>query len=206
NKTGITVFSVIGKEGSCEADTLQVYVTTHPTPDVNAGSDVKIIAGQEATLIASGTGVDLYTWADDPSLSCMVCAKTIARPEKTTDYLVTASNKYGCVDSDRVKVYVVCDQSQVFIPNSFTPNHDGHNDVFYPRGSGLSVVKSFRIYNRWGELVFEKRNFQLNNQSQAWDGTFRGKPLPPDAFVYFLEGTCFTGEDINWKGDITIIK
>lgn len=94
----------------------------------------------------------------------------------------------------------------VFIPNSFTPNGDGKNDVFYPRGQGLKVIKTFRIYNRWGELLFEKDNFNLNDEQYGWDGSYKGDIPKPDVYVYLIEAVCYTGDDVFIKGDVTIIR
>jgi gliding motility-associated-like protein len=121
-------------------------------------------------------------------------------------YFVTVASSFGCKATDSVTIDVFCDESQIFIPNSFTPNGDGQNDVFYPRGSGISTVKAFRIYNRWGELVFEKTNFDINDASAAWDGTYKGGSARTDVFVYLLEATCTTGKPLFYKGDVTIIK
>jgi gliding motility-associated-like protein len=108
--------------------------------------------------------------------------------------------------SDEVVINVLCDQSQLFIPNTFSPNGDGENDVFYPRGIGLKNIKSFRIYSRWGELVYERKNILLNEASSAWDGTFKGNLLNPDVFVYVVEAVCDGGELMTWKGDVSLIR
>jgi len=121
-------------------------------------------------------------------------------------YKVIVATEYGCKSYDTVTVNVLCDESQLFIPNTFTPNNDGENDIFYPRGAGLKSISSFRVYNRWGEVVFEKRNIQLNDASAGWDGTYKGQLLNPDAFVYVIDGVCERGEAISWKGDVTIVR
>jgi len=124
----------------------------------------------------------------------------------STHYIVYAYSEYGCKDSANVKVDIVCDHSQVYMPNTFTPNGDGANDRFYPRGKGLQVIKSFRIYDRWGELVFEKQNFQLNEINNGWDGTYKGTKLNPDVYVYIIDALCDTGAPLSWTGDITLLK
>ena len=99
-----------------------------------------------------------------------------------------------------------CNGSLVFIPNTFTPNGDGRNDYFYPRGEGIAVMTTFRVFNRWGEMIFERKNFPLNDERGGWDGRYRGKELPPDVYVYTMQSTCSTGEVLNWKGDVTILR
>jgi gliding motility-associated-like protein len=124
----------------------------------------------------------------------------------TTTYFVSVASDFGCPAGDSVTIHIFCDRSQLFIPNTFTPNGDGQNDVFYPRGSGVQTIKYMRIYNRWGELLFERQNFDVNDANAAWDGSFRGNKAKPDVYVYIIDAICETGEPINIKGDVTIIR
>jgi gliding motility-associated-like protein len=199
-------YMVIASEGSCEPDTAFVTVTVHPKPEVNAGPDHNIVAGETVTLTPTGTHLETLIWTPSEGLSCTKCNTTLASPGVTTTYTVTAVTQYGCSDTDDVTIRVVCDNKQVFIPNTFSPNGDGQNDVFYPRGKGLDRIVSFRIFNRWGELVYERNNIGLNDASNGWDGTFKGQVLTPDVFVYTVEALCTTGETINWKGDVSLIR
>jgi gliding motility-associated-like protein len=103
-------------------------------------------------------------------------------------------------------VYLFCNNSQVFVPNTFTPNSDGENDVFYPRGVGVDKVGAFRIYNRWGELLFERKNINLNDASNAWDGSYNDGEPRPDVYVYVIQATCTNGQPLLIKGDVTIVR
>lgn len=201
-----TTYTVIAREASCIPDTSSVTVVVYPKPQVDAGPDQTIVAGNAAQLIAVGSQIQRYSWSPSATLSCDDCAWPTARPFSTTDYLVIAYSSRGCRDSDIVRVNVLCDQSQLFVPNTFTPNGDGQNDVFYPRGEGIREIRSFRIYNRWGEVLFERNNIPLNDRLAAWDGTYKGNILNPDTYVYVIEGICESGESISWKGDITLIR
>ncbi len=203
---GTTKFMVIAYEGACKPDTNFIDVIVHPKPQVLAKGDQTIVAGDAADLSVTGDNINRVIWWPSESLNCADCPSTIARPLKTTEYIVTAYSRHNCVDSGSVTVKVLCDQSQVFIPNTFTPNGDGQNDVFYPRGTGIELINSFRIYNRWGEVVFKRDGFATNDISNAWDGTYNGKALPPDVYVYIVEATCDDGEVLQWKGDVTIIR
>ena len=124
----------------------------------------------------------------------------------TTTYVVDVTSDHGCKNSDSVTIHLYCNTNQVFIPNSFTPNGDGQNDVFYPRGTGITMIKSFRIYNRWGELIFERDNIAINDASNAWDGSYGTSTPRPDVYVYVIDAICETGEPVFIKGDVTIIK
>jgi gliding motility-associated-like protein len=200
------IYVVVAYEGSCIPDTNSVKVVVHPRPDVTAQGTATIIAGGSTPLNSSGTLIDRFLWTPAASLSCETCPNPTASPTRTTDYTITAFTDFGCQDSDKVTVTVLCDKSQLFIPNTFTPNGDGHNDVFYPRGVGLDLIKSFRVYNRWGEIVYERSKISLNEKATGWDGTFKGQQLPPDVFVYIVEAICDNGETIQWKGDITLVR
>jgi gliding motility-associated-like protein len=201
-----TVYTVLAWEGSCPPDAHTVEVVVLPKPVVDAGSDVAIVAGSSTMLQAIGTDISTFEWSPTATLSCETCSNPTASPKVTTMYKVIAATEYGCKSYDTVTVRIVCDKSQLFIPNTFTPNNDGENDIFYPRGAGIKSISSFRVYNRWGELVFEKRGTQLNDPSGGWDGTYKGQLLNPDVFVWVIEGICDTGDPVNTKGDINLIR
>jgi gliding motility-associated-like protein len=107
-----------------------------------------------------------------------------------------------------VNIKVFCDGANLTMPNAFTPNGDGNNDIFYVRGTGFSV-KSFSIYNRLGQLVFKKENFLPNDPQQGWDGTFGGQAISDAAgFVYMIEIICYnsSNEPELLKGTVLMIK
>jgi gliding motility-associated-like protein len=199
-------YRVIGTEGSCIPDTAFIIVTIHPLPDVEAGPDQRVLAGTAVQLKGSGTNIKDYLWSPTNGLSCSDCPNPSFSATKTTVYTLIAKSEYGCSDSDKVQIIVFCDQSQLFIPNTFTPNGDGQNDYFFPQGTGIGKIKSFIIYNRWGQKVFERTNVDVNAQNQGWDGTLNGDLLSPDTFVYTMEATCDNGEIVFFKGDVTLIR
>jgi gliding motility-associated-like protein len=98
-----------------------------------------------------------------------------------------------------VTIEVEIELNEIFVPGAFSPNNDGNNDKVFVRGS----IKyfTFSVFNRWGEVVF-----RTQNQSQGWDGSFRGKELDAGVFVYYLSGTDAAGNSINKKGNITLVK
>lgn len=201
-----TKYTVIAKLAGCIADTQYVTVTIYPLPTVDAGPNQRVMAGTTANLRATGTNITSYLWSPGETLSCTDCAAPVASMSVMTTYYVDVLSEHGCRASDSVRVILYCDNSQVFIPNAFTPNGDGENDVFYPRGAGLKTIRAFRIYNRWGELIFEREGINLNDASNAWDGSYKGLEARPDVYVYVLEAECYTGDDVHIKGDVTILK
>jgi gliding motility-associated-like protein len=111
------------------------------------------------------------------------------------------------------KILVQKATCRVFIPNAFSPNNDQENDVFkiYASPNHIKTIKSFRIFNRWGDLVFDapNKNTPFTQFSDWWDGTFHDKPLPPDVFVYVIEVEYFdaaAGDKGVLKGDVTLIR
>ena len=202
-----THYLVIIKEGRCIPDSQYVDVTVHPLPLVDAGPDQTIIAGNAAQLQATGSSyITGWAWTPVAGLSCTTCDNPEATPDNTTTYIVTARTDFDCEASDSVTVFIICDHSQIFIPNTFTPNGNGRNDKFYVHGKGIRAVKFFRVYDRWGEIVFERANINVDDEQQGWDGTFKGKELPPDVYVYLVDAVCDTGEESQWKGDVMLLR
>ncbi len=201
-----TRYLAIAQLAGCIPDSNYVMITVHQLPTVDAGPDQTLLSGSEAQITAKGYLVYKWAWGNGESLSCDSCSNPVATMSVTTTYPVTVYSDFGCVNSDTITIRLFCDQSQIFVPNTFTPNGDGQNDVFYPRGKGVSVIKSFRIYNRWGELLFERTNLDINDVASAWDGTYQGEVLKPDVYVYIVTALCDSGEPLSVKGDVTLIK
>ena len=95
----------------------------------------------------------------------------------------------------------------IFIPNAFSPNGDGFNDLFFPFGDkSAELVTYFKIFDRWGELVYETKNVNLNDSTAGWDGRMGGKAMNPGVFVYIIEIQFIDGVVKLFKGDVTILK
>lgn len=199
-------YNVIIRQGTCFADTLSANVVIHPIPTVDAGPDQSMILGNSVKLQTTGTNIETYSWSPADGLSCISCAAPVAAPSKDMTYVVTVTSPFGCTAEDEVTVHVRCDGSQVWMPNTFTPNADGQNDRFYPHGKGILTIPRFRIYDRWGELLFERSNMPVNDKELGWDGTFKNQPLKPDVYVWIMDATCTNGEHVQTKGDISLIR
>lgn len=203
--TNTTTFTLTGtnQSGCTINDSVIVNVDQTSTMSTNiTASPDSIYTGQSSTLQASPSGYN-YTWTPSNGLSSLTSATTIASPDATTTYKVTYTSPNGCLKTDSVTVYVVeiiCGDPDVYVPNAFSPNGDGKNDVLYVRGNFIESLV-FRVYDRWGELVFE-----TTDQSQGWDGMYKGKPSDPAVFDYYLETICWTGDKYFKKGNITLIR
>ena len=168
-------------------------------------------------VIPVGTGINLpvsygsknikfYTWTPASNLSCQDCSVPYANPTFTTRYRVTVTDSNGCRSSDDVMVRVACTEKNYFVPNTFSPNGDGVNDVFYPRGASIDRIQAMRVFNRWGQIVFEKKNFTVNSITDGWNGTYQGKPANMDTYVYIIEYLCDNGEIVTLKGNVTLLR
>ena len=205
-----TTYSLIIKENACFSDTEHVTVYVQPQPAITISSSVLVTAGTAVQLMASISNEVLladYEWTPPSGLSCEKCFAPIATPTVTTTYTFTATSSYGCSSSADVTVSLFCDGSQVFIPNTFTPNGDGANDRFFINAHGISLIVRLSVYNRWGELVFQSLNSQPNDPAAGWDGTYKGMVLEPDVFVYVAEVICEIGnQPFSFKGDVSIVR
>ncbi|MEI6949270.1 PKD domain-containing protein [Paraflavisolibacter sp. H34] len=192
---------------NCLVRTDSVLVAVGSKPSVELGPGISATAGSSVPLRpATSADVSSWKWVPATYLSCADCPAPVATPKEPMKYKLEVANAYGCTNSDEVSVAVVCTGGNLFLPNTFSPNGDGRNDVFYPRGSGISNIRSLKVYNRWGELVFERRNFNSNDASSGWDGTYKGKKLAPDTFIYFCEAVCSNNEVLPYKGDVTLLR
>ncbi|MBS1629064.1 MAG: PKD domain-containing protein [Bacteroidetes bacterium] len=194
------------RQGTCFADTLSTDVIIHPLPTIDAGPDLSMVLGNNVQIKTSGTDIATYKWSPVEGLSCTTCASPFASPTRDMVYVVEVASDFGCKAQDEVAIKVMCDGSQIWLPNTFTPNADGENDRFYPHAKGILVVSRFRIYDRWGELVFDRTNMPVNDKNAGWDGTFKGQPLKPDVFVWVMDANCTNGEHTQSKGDISLIR
>ena len=110
------------------------------------------------------------------------------------------------MSKDVVNIFVTCTGDNLFIPNTFSPNGDGINEVFYPRGRGIEKIRSMKIFSRWGQLIYLKENFLANDQNAAWNGKRQGQFVTPDVYVYMIDLVCENGNIITLKGDVTLIR
>ena len=204
-----TVYTVVGFDRSgCFTDTALIPVIVYTNPVFNIVPDkITLAVGNQFTLTTtSSPDANQWRWLPATDLSCYNCAQPDATGRTNITYKAIATNPAGCIAEDKVTIQVFCNNGNVYIPNTFSPNNDGMNDVFYIRGKGIASVKSLRIFNRWGAVVFSKINFSINEPGAGWDGRYNGQMLTPDVFVYEAEIICDNNEVFPMKGNVTLIK
>jgi gliding motility-associated-like protein len=205
--TSVT-YRVIGRDSRhCFADTGYVPVVVYPYPVIEAGEDQTISVGNSITLNPGvSKDVTALRWYPAAGLNCVTCPTPVAAPRQTITYTLEAVNKGGCISRDKITLFVFCNNANVFVPNTFSPNGDGNNDVFYPRGKGIYSIQSFRIFNRWGDIVYEQVNFHPNDLAKGWTGLHKGQPAPQDVYVYSMDVMCENNATLNYKGNVALIR
>ena len=198
-------FSVVSTaSNTCGVDTMIKvgFVTVFDLPVLTVNGDTTINIGETAEI--SATGGLTYSWSGTPSvganITCSTCSTTIVQPTVTTQYIVVASNSPYCKVQDTVTVKVDINCGDFFIPNVFSPNDDGLNDVINVHGRCIASY-NLQIFSRWGEKVFE-----TSSQENSWDGTFRGQKMDTGVFVYKTDGVSIDGQSFKMKGNITLIR
>ncbi len=190
---------------TCFADlTTTVNVIDISSIFLDATVDKDTVVKGESTILHAITNPGLNVqWVPSAGVSNPTAFDTQVTPSETTTYTVTITGSSGCSKSDTVTIYIVpneCEDENVFVPNTFTPNGDGQNDILYARSNNLTTFY-FAVYNRWGELVFE-----TSDLSKGWDGIYKGMKADPAVFAWYVKGKCFNGKEFFKKGNVTLIR
>lgn len=210
NPVVTTTYQVTGTDqNNCFTSIASVTVGVGDFPVLRLGQDQVLAAGTTFTFNPTFTNGPISNWLWKPAidLSCADCATPTVIAKKDICYTATATNIYGCAGTDTVCIKVFCQSTQVFIPNAFMPGTgSGVNDVLMVRGQGIKLVKSFRIYNRWGQVVFERANFPPNDRQYGWSGLIQGKPANSDVYIYTCEVVCENDVPFVYKGNVAILR
>jgi len=183
--------------GCSGSDTISI--SQLPEITVNIGNDTTINSGTSIYLSGTVAGGSIYSWSPPTGLSCSLCQKTLVNTKETITYVLSVTDTNGCISTDDIIINVDL-TNLIFIPDIFSPNGDGNNDVLYMRSKGIENFR-FAIYDRWGEKVFE-----TTAKNVGWDGTFRGKSMSSAVFVYYVTGSFTNGGEINEKGHVALVR
>lgn len=180
----------------------QNAVTIEPRLIVSLGDDLMLYPQTNI----NPNDIGLIQWTPAEGLSCTDCLNPVFSGTTPTTYTLYIEDKNGCGVTARTIVSIE-KKFQVYIPSAFSPNNgDGINDVFYIFADPdiVGKVKSFLIFDRWGENLFENYDFQPNDPAEGWDGNFRGQKLNTGVYVYFAEIEFIDGTRKIFKGDLTL--
>lgn len=185
-----------------------VAINVRPRINVFAGNDTSVVIGQPLQFNAVSNGL-LFRWVPGTALSNTTILNPVATFRSTTlpqgqdaiTYTLTASTPEGCVGSDDIVVRIFKTPPSIFVPTGFTPNNDGLNDVIKPILAGMQRLDYFRVYNRYGQLVFESQK-----QNTGWDGRLKGNLQSSNAYVYQCQAIDYEGKIVSQKGTFTLIR
>ena len=178
--------------------------TIKPTPDTS------IYYGKSVTLSAvpsNNQGNVTLDWAtpSKESISCTKCDSAIVTAKISMSVILKATDEKGCVATGITNIQIVRSKD-VFVPTGFSPNFDTNNDKLIIHGREGTKVLWFRVYDRWGEQVFENTNFDVNCMMCGWDGSFRGSAMPSGTYIWTAEVEAINGEHNLLKGNVTVVR
>ncbi len=185
------------------AEPPEIFVALEAQVQIDLGDSYQL----NALTTLPTSEIESIVWTPSETLSCDDCLNPIATPFQQTSYEIVVTSKDGCVASAIVTL-LVRKNVDIYVPNAFSPNGDGINDVFhiYTGGNGVAKINSFLIFSRWGEKVFELYDFPPNNPDYGWDGKYRAAVMNPAVFAWFTEVELIDGSVKLLKGDVTLMK
>ncbi len=176
---------------------------------VDLGDDLVIERGEMVALvpsIQSEAPIRSYFWEEsaENTLDCLTCSETSAQPTEDVSYQLLVENEFGCHATDVLQVVVR--DFRVYAPTGFSPNGDRFNDRFYLQSRTDYRIDSWRIFDRWGNLVFERENVFSNDPAAGWDGLAKGEPMHQGVFAWFARVTGLDGVARLVKGEVTLVR
>jgi gliding motility-associated-like protein len=180
-------------------DTLKATLTVHDKPVIEAlPADTTIKYGSSVVLHAFGG--TFYSWSPTSSLNDSYLPSPIATPKDPTTYVVTGANEFGCMSTD-TSIVNIDYRDGTMIPNAFSPNGDGLNDVFKIQNIHFRKLLAFQVFDRWGNKIFE-----TTDPNVGWDGNYKGKPVTMDVYYYYIK-LGYEDETVEtFKGDVTLLR
>jgi gliding motility-associated-like protein len=190
-------------EGCSSIQDAAVNVRVIPPPQISAGNDTSSAFNQPIQLKVTGAGNSdfiQFNWTPATGLNNPAIPNPVATPSGDMVYTVTATDADGCESTASIHIKLFAGPS-IYVPNAFTPNGDGKNDVIKSIPIGIRSFKYFAVYNRWGQRVFYS-----NDPGKGWDGTLNGMPQPADGYVWTVEGIDNNGKTIHRQGSFLLIR
>ena len=200
SKDKVLTVKVTDKISGCsQSMNVNVKAGDKVSVDVDAKPDFTIFEGESLDLEVTNPINDAkYKWSTGATTLIIKVA-----PKETTSYGVTVTDKNGCTATDEVTVTVrtaKCDETDIYLPNAFTPNNDGNNDIFKLRSNFIDQMELI-IYNRWGQEIF-----RTTDKEFGWDGTFKNEEVASDTYAYFLRVICVNKEVYSKRGNVNLLR
>jgi PKD repeat protein len=198
-RTTTYILSVFDVAGCPKPGLDTVIVIVRPPVIAFAGNDTSVVINQPLKLTATGAEFYLWTPSDNLNNNDIQSPTAIFNSSGVYTYAVKAFTPDNCFAVDTINIKVFKTAPDIFVPNAFTPGKN-QNNLFRPIPVGISRIDYFRVYNRWGNLVFS------SNDGRGWDGTLAGKTQDSGSYVWVVQGRDFTGKVITKKGTMVLIR
>jgi gliding motility-associated-like protein len=189
-------------------DDVAIYPADAPIYPADAGGDQILCKGESLILGSPSRSQYLYWWYNAEGNLIDTTAQITVSPDSTTFYVLQQKDFKFDETSDTAFVYVSDCADPLYIPNIFSPNGDGNNDIFWVRGEGISEIKNFIVYNRWGEEVHNCKCNEIGHGSNCcgWNGNFRGEDAQEGVYAYYVEAVLLNGETVIKRGNVTLVR
>lgn len=193
---------IVTDQNSCN-DTSEFHdIYVFPELQAVAEPDTTIVIGDTAFLRSSfNLPVTGYQWTPSSSLSCDDCPNPSAFPLETTTYSLLVEDTVGCTEKTTMVEVIVIDDIKIAMPEVFTPNSDDVNDLLFVKGWNIKELIYFKIFNRWGELIFETEDI-----NEGWDGTYKGQAQNMDSYAYVIKALSYTDREAEARGSFSLIR
>jgi gliding motility-associated-like protein len=196
----VTIRDTLG----CSKTAFDTVLIQIQQPKLNAGPrDTSIVQNQPLQLNA--TGGQLYLWTPSTGLNNPSIANPVALLNNDIEYIVTTKTSAGCIATDTISVKVYKMPPGIYVPNAFTPNGDGINDIFRPIAIGMKQVNYFKVFNRAGVLIYSNNKISYAS-GIGWDGRYKGILQMSAVYVWIAEGIDYLDKKITQKGTVTLIR
>lgn len=202
-------------QGGC-TDSTEVSISVWEYADLNiTPGNTVICPDEELNLRVRSSNCTEFLWSPNAYIDCATCDNPLVFPEVPTTYYVICETDSLCFSMDSVRISIetnveqscyTCETTAVYIPNSFSPNEDGINDVFFISGTGIESVLHFSIYSKWGEQVFRIENVPANSPEYGWDGNYNNQMAAGGTYIYLADILCEKKGTTQRKGTITILR
>lgn len=212
---GAGQYAIFVRDGMGCVTEVKTTLSEPPAVEVSFGPDASIVLGDSIQLspdVSNTIGLSTYLWksALADSLICIDlpdCTTILVKPGYSNTYFVTVTDANGCRGVGSTRVEVIKPRG-VYVPTGFSPNGDGNNEILtvYGKSRQIKRVKLFRVYDRWGELVYEDLDFPVNDEQRGWNGQFRGKNAQTGVYVWYVEAEYADGFVESLRGNTTLIR
>lgn len=204
-----TIIVTEANDKNCKVNA-DVKVNLSDSLKVDLGPDVTLQYGDSVVLTPKTTfQMTKIRWTPKANLSCDTCQFVIAKPKATTKFFVTVWDENGCIAKDDVSIFINKIR-RVYVPTSFSPDANGVNDLFRVYlGDEVAKVQIFRIFDRWGNIVYQDLDFtkaESQDLKRGWDGSYKGEFLQQSVFTYHVRVEFTDGEVKDYSGDVMLLN